>query len=403
MRLGQIVWWAGWVLVAGLGCSEDDGDGGGAGSEADAQRRRVDAAFDAAPRTDRGAPPADAALDAAADAAPVADAAAPPADAAPVVDAAAQIDGAAGPDAAAPRADAAPPAPDAGEPAPLYRGVAPPFELGSLATRLVTVAAGQDGAPVALRIWTPTVPGRYPVVQFQHGFLVPHGLYDPLLDRIAGHGFVVVAPQMYPADGIPLGKPTIEEETAAALTVARWLRPSLAARAGVEVAFDHFALAGHSRGGQVAYRMALDLGDEAGAVVALDPVDQSGPVCAPGAGLTGMPLNLAMPALVLGTGRGGACAPAGCNHVQFWEATQAAVWHVVTPENGHMDMLQDDLAACGLTCAFCPGAPNREPMRRATAGITVAMLRGALLDDADARAWLDAPPAPPVSLEVESR
>ncbi len=398
IRLGLMValLWAGW------GC--DDGDA--AGGAGDAARPVVDAAFDAAP-VDRGAP-SDAAVDAGHDAAVARDLALLDA-APPAIDSTPPLDGAV--DA---RVDAAPPAPDAaapddaapidgGVPAPVYRGAAPPFELGSLATRLSTVAAGDDGAPKALRIWAPTVAGRYPVVQFQHGFLVPHGLYDPLLDRIAGHGFVVVAPQMYAADGIPLGKPTIEDETAAALELLDWLRPRLAGLAQVEVAFDHLALAGHSRGGQVAYRMALDLGDAAGAVAALDPVDQSGPLCTPGAGLTGMPLNLAMPALVLGTGQGGACAPAGCNHVQFWEATSAPVWHVVTPDNGHMDLLQDDLAACGLTCAFCPGAANREPMRRATAGVVVAMLRGALLDDAAARAWLDAPPAAPVALQVESR
>ena len=306
-------------------------------------------------------------------------------------------------DTGAPRADAFPAAPDGGPPQPVYNGVAPPFEQGALATRAVSVAEGEDGAPRALRVWAPTVPGRYPVVVFQHGFLVANDLYGPLLDRVATHGFVVVAPQMYVADGLPFGKPTSVEEADAAVTVVEWLRPRLAALAGVEVSWEHLALAGHSRGGQVAYRMALDVGAAAGALLALDPVDQSGPVCAPGGGLTSAPINLAMPALVLGTGQGGACAPMGCNHVQFWDATSAPVWHVVTPDNGHMDLLQDDLAACGLVCAFCPGAPAREPMRRATAGVMVAMLRGALFADAGARAWLAAPPAPPVSLEVEAR
>ena len=102
-----------------------------------------------------------------------------------------------------------------------------PFAQGELATRIIDVRQGEFKAPRPIRLHGPTTPGTYPLVQFQHGFLSDRRAYDELLSHLASHGFVVVAPQMYPADGVPLGKPTAQDEAKAALDVAKWAASSV--------------------------------------------------------------------------------------------------------------------------------------------------------------------------------
>jgi hypothetical protein len=98
------------------------------------------------------------------------------------------------------------PAPTPLPPGPVFRSTGSPLDRGPLAVRQRDVAEGEFEAPKPLRITAPSTPGTYPVVQFQHGFLSDRRGYDELLEHLASHGFVVVAPQMYPADGVPLGK-----------------------------------------------------------------------------------------------------------------------------------------------------------------------------------------------------
>ncbi len=48
----------------------------------------------------------------------------------------------------------------------------------------------------SLRIAVPTVEGKFPVVQFQHGFEVRNICYDRLISHVVSYGFIVVAPQV---------------------------------------------------------------------------------------------------------------------------------------------------------------------------------------------------------------
>jgi predicted dienelactone hydrolase len=47
-----------------------------------------------------------------------------------------------------------------------------------------------------LWIVVPTVEGKFPVVQFQHGFDVRNTCYNQLISHVASYGFIVVAPQV---------------------------------------------------------------------------------------------------------------------------------------------------------------------------------------------------------------
>jgi predicted dienelactone hydrolase len=42
----------------------------------------------------------------------------------------------------------------------------------------------------------PTVEGKFPVVQFQHGFDVRNTCYNRLISHVASYGFIVVASQV---------------------------------------------------------------------------------------------------------------------------------------------------------------------------------------------------------------
>ncbi|CAI5475797.1 unnamed protein product [Closterium sp. Yama58-4] len=126
---------------------------------------------------------------------------------------------------------------------------------------------------------------QVPVVVFQHGFASQNYFYSDLLSRIASHGYIVVAPQMY---SILAGFDTLPEMRDA-VKVINWLHTNLHAliharikpaalaaaraaeravkkgtgdgadeRAGEEAAvaqpdWSRFVLAGHSRGGKVTF------------------------------------------------------------------------------------------------------------------------------------------------------
>lgn len=294
----------------------------------------------------------------------------------------------------------------------VYIASGDPFAPGPLAVESYEITEAEDGPPVALRIFAPTSPGRYALVQFQHGFLLANDWYQGLLLHLASHGFVVVAPQMYAADGIPLEKPTAYEEAETALAVHDWLRDVFAPGSALPIQADRFGLAGHSRGGKVVWAVLREQPALALAAAGVDPVDGEGGPLGGEERVLADGHTLAVPTLVLGTGLGpeageglfaGACAPAGDNHEQFWAATGSPAWHVVATEHGHMDMLDELDDECGLICDVCLAGPDPDEMRRLTAGLLAALFRLTLQRDTTARAYLEDPTLMPAAVTLESR
>ena len=151
-----------------------------------------------------------------------------------------------------------------------------PFARGPLTPRRTSIEAG---SPVPFLAWVPEEPGRYAVVVMQHGFLVENALYGTVLEHVASHGFVVVAPQMYAADSNPIGKPSAFEEAAEAADWYAWLEEALFSVVDVDVATERLGLVGHSRGAKVIWAVLRDDPDIALAVAGVDPVDgQGGPL-----------------------------------------------------------------------------------------------------------------------------
>ena len=284
----------------------------------------------------------------------------------------------------------------------VFVGNGDPYASGPLTVRTTNLAACEQGNLVPLLIFAPDAPDRYPVVVFQHGFLTTNEAYSEVLRHLAGHGFVVVAPQMYePGLAALLGQPTAAEDALTAAKVVDWLPAGLVAILGYTPETSRLGLAGHSRGGKVAWLELVADPSRAQAIAGVDPVDGTGGPLGNQARVVQGPFAFSLPTLVIGTGLGGNCAPAGDNHEQFYAASASPAWHIVVPNAGHADML--DEATALAASSLCPGGPDRAGMRRLTAGLLVAFFRGSLQGDATALAYLTDRASAPLPIEFEAK
>jgi chlorophyllase len=226
------------------------------------------------------------------------------------------------------------------------------------------------------------------VIIFQHGFTGSIKGYETILNHIASHGFVVVAPQMYPVgEGMGGSYPTPEEEADLGVQIICWVQKNINKIVPVNADAKLLGIAGHSRGGQIAYRMALQVPRKIKALSGVDPVDglvMFGQELA----ITG-PLTFKIPTYILGTGLGPvpppntqfdlSCAPADIGFQHFYDNNPSPSWLAVATEYGHADMIDEiDLCENGVCDTFCPGGPDRDAMRSFTAGTLAAFFSGTL-------------------------
>lgn len=277
-----------------------------------------------------------------------------------------------------------------------------PFSRGVLAVRSIDVASCELGAPTAMRIHVPEEAGDFPVIVFQHGFMTQNSAYDEILQHVASHCFVVVAPQMYePGIGPLLGNPTAAAEAELASHVSSWIPQRLHEVIGFNARADRIGVAGHSRGGKVAWLMAAANPERVLAIAGVDPVDGAGGPLGNQARIVQGPFSFSIRALIIGTELGGSCAPAGDNHLQFYAASQSPAWHVVAVNQGHADMLDETEAKAAAM--FCASGPDRAGMRRLTGGLLTAFFRVALQDDASSRKYLSGQAATPIAVLAEQK
>jgi chlorophyllase len=284
----------------------------------------------------------------------------------------------------------------------LFVGAGDPYQPAQLAVHSIDVAACERGAPTPIRIHVPSQSAAYPVVLFQHGFMARNSAYDDMLSHLATHGFVVVAPQMYePGLGPLTGNPTAAQEAELATRVLAWLPLHLTETIGYQARTDLVGIAGHSRGGKVAWLVASADPGRVHAIAGVDPVDGAGGPFGNQPRVINGTFAFSLPALVLGAELGGACAPTGDNHVQFFGASQSPAWHVIATGHGHGDMLDEPEAIAAAV--LCTGGPDRAGMRRLTAGLLVALFRAELQGDATVRPVLEGVRTPPILATFEMK
>ncbi|BFI30444.1 chlorophyllase [Marchantia polymorpha subsp. ruderalis] len=273
-----------------------------------------------------------------------------------------------------------------------------------------------EDPPRPLLIAAPKTAGSYPVILFQHGYTMKNTFYSQMLKHIASHGFIVVAPQMYIFAGADA-----TGEIISAGSVLDWfsvgLQDAISQRVpSVKADLKRAAVVGHSRGGKVVFGIATGVCNTSlkiSALVGIDPVDGTGvghQTKPPILQYSPHSLDLKIPTLIIGAGLGSvgrflfpACAPKGVNHEAFFSDSASPAFHFVAPDYGHMDYLDDVCpgAQGWIAACLCKNGQAREPMRRFSAGIVVAFLQAALLQDSSqlATAILE-PSLAPVKLET---
>ncbi|XP_074307183.1 chlorophyllase-2 [Silene latifolia] len=247
--------------------------------------------------------------------------------------------------------------------------------------------------PTPLLIATPSKEGEFPVLLLIHGYLLYIDFYSQLIQHIASHGFIVIAPQLYTIAG-----PDTTGEIHNTAAIIKWLPTGLkdVLPSSVLPKIDKLAISGHSRGGKVAFALALNKlttsSLKISALIGIDPVDgmDKGKQTPP-AVLSYVPksFNLeGMPTLVIGSGYGEmkknaffpACAPKGVNHENFYDECQNPAWYFLVEDQGHLDMLDDETKGVRGKSTYClaKNGKSREPMRRFVGGVIVAFLNAYL-------------------------
>ncbi len=284
------------------------------------------------------------------------------------------------------------------------------FSPGVVPVSKISLKEGDNGAPKPILIYAPNDAETRPVVFLFHGFLCSSTWFENILFHLATHGFITVAPQMYDANGIPIGKPTAAEEATDGIAVVQWAENTLSSIVPGTADFAKVGFSGHSRGGKVIWLMIQQIPQYFSAIAGIDPVDGTGgPFGGEAEALPG-PITYTAPSLVLGTGLGptgtSACAPADDGYAHFYANIPAPAWQIVANDFGHMEMIDtDDVSTCGTTCSLCAKSDglHREEFQQTVRGMLTAFFKNTLLGDNSFMPCLTDAAAMPVAVTLQNK
>lgn len=206
---------------------------------------------------------------------------------------------------------------------------------------------------------------------------------------------------------------SLNDEIKTAAKVTNWLPAGLAAflPENVKPDLSRLALMGHSRGGKVAFALALGYAPTSlnfKALLGLDPVSRlSQPGWVEPDILSYVPhsFHLSIPIGIIGTGLSNQTkgiipplAPDGFNHSEFFNESKPPCCYFLAKDYGHCDMLNDpNVALASLVCKS--GKGSKEKMRRGVGGVVVAFLKAYLGGECeDLESIVAAPTTAPISL-----
>jgi dienelactone hydrolase len=276
---------------------------------------------------------------------------------------------------------------------PAERG---PYGVGEIHDDAVDASRGREIDLLILYPLTTATGGpvaRYPLILFNHGFMLWGGLYRSYGDQLASHGFVVVLPT-YAMSMVGISHTTLAAD--ARFVIDHCLALSADAKSPLFGLVDVGAIgaAGHSFGGKLALLEAAT-DPRVRAIAALDPVDGGGPVIHdpilyPSVTPELMSEILA-PLLFVGAELGGQsdrlipCAPVTDNYQRFYEAANSPAIEITQIGAGHGQYA--DPGASLILAACAPGTVAAEWVRASSAASAAMRLRsrGSMADSRKTR------------------
>ena len=149
---------------------------------------------------------------------------------------------------------------------------------------------------------------------------------------------------------------------------------------------EKLMISGHSRGGKVAYALAMGLLSKSQdphkyvGLFALDPVDGGPNKATDPPIVTRHDVDLAFPVFILGTEYGNQsripCAPSCCSHYAYANVTHAEwMYYAIALEYGHMDILDDSMYWSSL---MCKSGKEKEPLCKVSTALLLAFFESIL-------------------------
>ena len=280
---------------------------------------------------------------------------------------------------------------------PAERG---PYGIGVLHDDAVDASRGREIDLLILYPATTDAVGTpaagYPLILFNHGFMLWGELYRSYGERLASQGFVVALPT-YTMSMVAVSHTTLAAD--ARFVIDHCLALATDVRSPLFGLVDAGAIgaAGHSFGGKLALLEAAT-DPRVRAIAALDPVDGGGPLINdPVLYLSVTPElmpEIQAPLLFVGAELGGIayflipCAPPADNCEQFYEAANSPAIEITQLGAGHGQYA--DPGAESMLAACAPGTVSDDGVRSSSAAYLTAFFLGHLGGDASALDWLDA-------------
>jgi hypothetical protein len=248
--------------------------------------------------------------------------------------------------------------------------------------------------PIADGTAEPSAP--FPLVVFNHGFLLSGEAYRSYGERLASHGFVVALPT-YPMSFFNVNHARLAEDVRFVIDTCL-----LAARdeghplCGL-IDPTRVGASGHSLGGKLSLLEAVT-DDRVLASALLDPVDSGNPLIKDPEKYPSVTPELMheiqIPLLLVGAELGSTlvvfspCAPEDENYQRYFEAANPPAIEITQLDVGHAQYVDEGHEGGASSCAV--GDVPDEEVRAASAAYITAFFLGHLYDDPAALEWLDA-------------
>jgi len=273
-----------------------------------------------------------------------------------------------------------------------------PYAFGEFSTGLADEARDRS---MDLLVLYPMAEGelpcaRFPLIVFNHGFLLSAEGYRSYAEHLASHGFVVALPT-FPMTFLNVHHAKLAEDVRFVIDfcIASNEREEHSLFGTIDPA--RIGAAGHSLGGKLSLLEAVT-DDRILTAALLDPVDAGSPIVEdleryPSVAPERMP-ELRIPILLIGAELGpvkvffSACAPEDENYQRYFEAANPPVIEITQLDVGHAQYVDEGIEAATSSCAV--GDVPDEWVRASSAAYITAFFLGTLSGSQEALDWLDA-------------